>query len=187
MPSGVSADADLGAAELLEARLEALLQRMAEGVVGGDEEPLLAELVEQDLRHRIGLHARRIADAEDVPVAVLAGDRIGMAARSRCSSVFSSFDAWPRASAMEELTLPSRKLTLSRSISLRAFCTAVPTSPLVESSTRSSTWRPRMPPLALICSTASSAADPLVLAQLRIGAGQRIVEADLDAAPRPAR
>ena len=28
--------------------------------------------------------------------------------------------------------------------------------PLVESSTSSSTWRPRMPPLALICSTASS-------------------------------
>ena len=59
------------------------------------------------------------------------------------------------AMASAEFTLPSRKLILSRSISLRAFCTAVPASPLVESSTSSSALRPRMPPLALICSSAS--------------------------------
>jgi hypothetical protein len=47
------------------------------------------------------------------------------------------------------------KLTRSRSMSLRAFWTAVPASPLVESSTRSSAGRPRIPPLALICSMAS--------------------------------
>ena len=59
------------------------------------------------------------------------------------------------ASASAEFTLPSRKSTLSLSISLRAFCTAAPASPLVKSSTTSSTVRPRMPPFALICSTAN--------------------------------
>ena len=34
--------ADLGAAELLEARLEALLQRVAKGIIGSDEVPLFA-------------------------------------------------------------------------------------------------------------------------------------------------
>src|SRR5580704_17026656 len=59
------------------------------------------------------------------------------------------------ACANAELILPRRKLTLSRSISLSAFCTAVAVSPLVESSTNSSTLRPRMPLLALIWSSAS--------------------------------
>ena len=59
------------------------------------------------------------------------------------------------ASAIAELTLPSMKLTLSRSISLRAFCTAMPVLVLVESSDSSSTLRPRMPPFLLISSIAS--------------------------------
>ena len=37
-----------------------------------------------------------------------------------------------------------------------------------------------MPPLALICSSADLAADQLVLAGRGVGAGQRIVEPDLD-------
>src|SRR6202050_1151981 len=59
--------------------------------------------------------------------------------------------------ASAELMLPRRKLTLSRSISLSAFCTAVAVSPLGEVPTRSSTLRPRMPLLALIWSSASCA------------------------------
>ncbi len=70
--------------------------------------------------------------------------------------IFFSAVTWAIAAAMPELTSPIMKLTWSRSISLRAFCTPVPTS-LAESSTSNSTWRPRMPPLAFICSTASLA------------------------------
>ena len=80
VPSGVIVGAELGAFGLLQARLEACLQAAAERVVGGDEVPLLAVAFEQQLRHRIGFHARRVADAEHVPMALRAGDRVGVAA-----------------------------------------------------------------------------------------------------------
>ena len=69
-----------------------------------------------------------------------------------CSTFFSLVTC-AIAIAMPELTSPMMKLTWSRSISLRVFCTPVPTS-LAESSIRSSTGRPRMPPFLLISSTA---------------------------------
>ncbi len=53
---------------------------------------------------------------------------------------------------MPEFTSPMITSTLSRSISLWAFCTPVPVS-LALSSTRSSTWRPRMPPFLFISAT----------------------------------
>jgi len=65
-----------------------------------------------------------------------------------CRTPF-SFDTWAIAWASAEFTLPTRKSTLSRSINLRAFCTAAPASPLVESSICNSILRPRMPFLAL--------------------------------------
>ena len=52
--------------------------------------------------------------------------------------IFFSAVTWAIAAAMPELTSPIMKLTWSRSISLRAFCTPVPTS-LAESSTSNST------------------------------------------------
>ncbi len=60
------------------------------------------------------------------------------------------------ANAMPEFTSPMMQLTLSRSISLRVFCTPVPTS-LAESSISNSTGRPRTPPFLLTCSIASLA------------------------------
>ena len=53
---------------------------------------------------------------------------------------------------MPEFTSPMIMSTLSRSISLCAFWTPVPVS-LALSSTRSSTWRPRMPPFLFISAT----------------------------------
>src|SRR5258708_20845452 len=47
-----------------------LKQRVAERIVGRDEVPFLAVLGVEQIRHRIGFHARRVADAEDVPLAV---------------------------------------------------------------------------------------------------------------------
>ena len=60
---------------------EAILQRVAVGIIGRDEEPFLAELLHQFRRDRAGIHRRRVADPEHVPLAVGAGDRVGMAAR----------------------------------------------------------------------------------------------------------
>ena len=87
-------------------------------------------------------------------MAARASNCVGMSAGNDMQDFF-SLETWAIARASAELTLPSRKSTLSSSISLRAFWTAVPASPLVESSLISSTVRPRMPPLALTCSTAS--------------------------------
>ena len=97
-----------------------------------------------------------------------------------CRTSF-SFETCAMASANAELTLPSRKLTLSPSISLRAFCTAVPASPLVESSTRSSSGDgPGRLALRVDLVDRHLAADEAVLAGRGVGAGQRIVQADLD-------
>jgi len=68
-----------GAAELSEVGLRCLLQRMAERVVRRDEVPLLAVLVEQQFGDGVGLHLRRVTDAIDVPVAILAGDTVSVA------------------------------------------------------------------------------------------------------------
>ena len=96
-----------------------------------------------------------------------------------CRTPF-SFDTCAMASDSAELTLPSRKSTLSPSISLRAFCTAVPASPLDESSTRSSTCTTEDAALGVDLVERHLAADKLVLARAGVGAGQWIVEADLD-------
>ncbi len=42
--------------------------------------PFLAVLVEQQVGYRVRLHARGVAHAIDVPLAILAGDAVGMAA-----------------------------------------------------------------------------------------------------------
>jgi hypothetical protein len=60
---------------------EGILQGVAVGIVGRDKEPFLAELLDEFGRDRVGVHGRGVADAEDVPLAVGAGDRVGMAAR----------------------------------------------------------------------------------------------------------
>jgi len=93
------------------------------------------------------------ADAKDVPVATRARDCISVAARDDVQ-ILCSFDTWAMARESAEFVLPKRKSILSPPISLRAFITAVPASPLLESSTMSSTGRPRMPLFALMASIA---------------------------------
>ena len=84
------------------------------------------------------------------------------------------------ASASAELTLPSRKSTLSLSISLRAFCTAVPASPLVEILDHQLDLAAEDAALGVDLLERELAADQFVLAERGVGAGQRVVEADLD-------
>ena len=91
-----------------------------------------------------------------------------------------SFETWAMASASAEFTLPSRKSTLSRSISLRAFCTAAPASPLVESSTIEFDGAAENPALGVDLVERHLAADQFVLARRGVGAGQGIVEPDPD-------
>ena len=80
MPSGVQFVAGDRAAELFQVGGAGIVERVAEGVVRRDEVPLLAVLAVEQIGHRVRFHPRRVADAIDVPVAVLAGDRIGVTA-----------------------------------------------------------------------------------------------------------
>ena len=89
------------------------------------------------------------------------------------------------AMASAELTLPSRKLTLSRSISLRAFCTAVAASPEVEVLDQKFGLTAENAALGVDLLDGELAADQFVLADRGVGAGQRIIEADLDFVGRP--
>ena len=59
---------------------EVVLQRVAIGVVRRDEEPFLPKRLSSSVDHRCGVHRGRIAGAVGVPLAVGAGDRIGMPA-----------------------------------------------------------------------------------------------------------
>src|SRR6185437_3821286 len=73
---------------LLELLLESRLHRVAVSVVWRQEVPFLAELLDHRGGNGIGIHRRRVADAEGVPRAVLSGDRIGMAARDDVQDLF---------------------------------------------------------------------------------------------------
>ena len=60
---------------------EGLLQGVAISVIGRNEEPFLAEPLDQFRRYRIGFHRCRVANAEHIPFAICAGDRVGVATR----------------------------------------------------------------------------------------------------------
>ena len=70
---------------------------------------------------------------------------------------------------------------MSPSISLRAFWTAVPASPLVESSTTKSTLTAENSALGVDLLDGELNADLLVLSEGGVGSGQGIVHPDLDA------
>ena len=60
--------------------LERGLQGVTINVVGREKVPFAAELLDQRIGDRIGLHARRLADPEHVPAAAAAGDLVDMTA-----------------------------------------------------------------------------------------------------------
>jgi hypothetical protein len=72
--------ADPGAAELRAGLHHRRLERVPVRIVQGDVIELLAVGLDQRAGDRLGLHLRRVADAEDVPMAARAGDGVGMAA-----------------------------------------------------------------------------------------------------------
>ena len=80
MPSGVRSPPTLTPPSLAGRLFQTRLQRVAEGVVGREVVPLLAGVLDQRAGHRVGFHLRGVADAEHVPMAIGAGDRIGVAA-----------------------------------------------------------------------------------------------------------
>src|SRR5215467_9304084 len=53
---------------------------MPVGVIGGEEIPFFPKLTDQGISDGVDIHRCRVAHAEDVPVAVLAGDDVGVAA-----------------------------------------------------------------------------------------------------------
>ena len=70
-----------GAAECGQLLDEVGLQRLAVGIIRRDEEPFLAEALHQLAGDGGGVHRRGVAGAERVPLAILAGDRVGVPAR----------------------------------------------------------------------------------------------------------
>ena len=80
MPSGVRSPPTLSPPSAADRLDHAGLERVAEGVVGRDVIEFLAVVLDQRGGDGVRLHLRRVADAEHVPVAARAGDRVGMAA-----------------------------------------------------------------------------------------------------------
>ena len=70
-----------GAAELLQVGGAGVVERVAECIIRRDEVPFLAVLAEQQVGDRIRFHAGGVAHAIDVPLAILAGDAVGVPAR----------------------------------------------------------------------------------------------------------
>ena len=68
------------AAELLQVRFAALIEGVAERIIRGDEVPFFPVGAEQQGADGVRFHARRVADAEHVPLAVDPGDAVGVAA-----------------------------------------------------------------------------------------------------------
>src|SRR6185312_7572443 len=77
-----------GATEPFQIGGAGIVERVAEGIVRCDEVPFLAVFGIEQIGHRVGFHAGRIADAVDVPVAVFAGNRIGVAAGHDMEDLF---------------------------------------------------------------------------------------------------
>ena len=93
---------------------------------------------------------------------------------------FFSLETCAIARESAELTLPSRKSTLSLSISLRAFSTAVPASPLVEIFDHQFGAAAENSAFDIDLFKGELAANQLVPAQRGERAGQRVVETDPD-------
>jgi hypothetical protein len=72
--------ADLAAAKRRSRLFQPCLQSMAEGIIGRDVIPFLAGVLDQRAGNGVGFHLRGVADTEDIPVAIGAGNRIGVAA-----------------------------------------------------------------------------------------------------------
>ena len=60
--------------------LEGGLQRITINVIRSEKIPSLAEFLDQRVGDRVGFHRRRLADAEDIPAATIAGDFIDVSA-----------------------------------------------------------------------------------------------------------
>ena len=68
------------AAVLAQLALEGGLQRVAVNIIRREKIPFLAEFLDQRVGDGVGLHRRRLADAENIPAAVIAGDFIRVSA-----------------------------------------------------------------------------------------------------------
>ena len=179
VPSGANDAPATVPPNFLRFALEALLEGVAKGVVRRNEIPFLSVFIEQELGNGVGLHSRRVADAEHVPVAVRAGDRIGVA---------SSHDVQHTGPAREVaeserhrgVDVAEEEVDLVAVDQQVALCTATPAS--VEVGILRNEGHRAAEDAALLVDLVDGelAADLLVFAELRVSARERIVEADLD-------
>ena len=178
VPSGREIGAELGAAGLRAGRLETRLQRVAEGVVGSDVVPLLAGVLDDRRRHRVGLHLRRVADAEHVPVAARASDGVGVAAGDHVQDALLAGDLGhgQRQGRIDVAEQEADLVAVDQLSRLLDRRTGVAAGGILDEELDLPTENAA---LGVDLLDRQLAADHLVLADRGIGARERIVEADL--------
>ena len=152
---------------------------MAERVVGRDVIEFLAVFLDQRAGDGVRLHLRGVADAEHVPVAARAGDRVGMAAGHDVQDALFVRDL-RHGERQRRVDVAEQEIDLvavdqlARLLHRRAGVAAdrILDDELDRAAEDAA--------LGVDLVERHLAADELVLARAGVGAGQRIVEADLD-------
>ena len=155
------------------------LQAAAEGIVGRDEVPFLAVVLEQERGHRIGFHARRVADAEHVPMALRAGDRIGVTAGNDMEHLLLEADIGHRL-RQRRIDVAEQEVDLVALDQLVGFLHRDGGFAAGRIFDQQIDFAAEDTALGIDLLDRELAADQFVLADRGEGAGQRVVEADLD-------
>ena len=166
------------AAQLLGLCLEATLQGVAEGVIGGDVIPFLADILGQRAGNGADFHICRVADPEDIPMAVRAGDRIGMAARHHQQALQLGGNL-AHGEGHSGIHIAQQEIDLVALDQLAGFlhgCPDIATGGILHQELGLTTEDAA---LGIDLVNRVFGAELLVLAECRIGAGQRIAQAEL--------
>ena len=152
---------------------------MAEGVVCGDVVELLAVILDQRGGDGVRLHLRGVADAEHVPVAACAGDRIGMAAGADVENVLfvRNLGHGERQRGVHVAQQKVDLVVVDQFARLLHRNSGVAAGRIFDDELGRTAEQAA---LGVDLVESHLAADQFVLAQPRVGARQRIVEFDLD-------
>jgi hypothetical protein len=151
---------------------------MAEGVIGRDVIPLLAGVLDQRAGDGVGFHLRGVADAEHVPMAIGAGDWIGVAAGHYMEDAFFERHVGYRGSERRiDIADQERDLVaIDQFSSLLDSSAGIPAGGVLHKQLRLAT---NYAALSVDLRKRKLRADQFVLPERRVSARQRIIEADL--------
>src|SRR5271166_988236 len=157
----------------------ARLERVAERIVWGDIVVLLAVLLDERAGDRVGLRRRRVADAKDVPMAGLAGDRVGVAARDNVQHAL-LVRHLRHGEGERRVEVAEQEVDLVAVDELARFLhrhAGVAARRILD---HELDFTAQYPALLVDLVDGELAADEFVLAGPRVGTGQGVVESDLD-------